>query len=96
MRGLYPVCQVTELAAGYRDTTALAAKPLAHTQLEAHAIRRPGQIREGALVVTMDAPRWGSAQRTGCASLRRVHAQGDLRRGVVHLAGLEAQHGRIG
>ena len=21
MRGLYPVCQVTELAAGYRDTT---------------------------------------------------------------------------
>src|SRR5262249_22195388 len=27
MRGFYPVCQVTELAAGYRDTTYTSEKP---------------------------------------------------------------------
>src|SRR4030095_11310593 len=75
---------------------AIAAKPFAHAQLEAHPILRPRQVRQGAPIVTMDAPRWGSAQRTGCAGLRRLHAQGNLRRGVVNLAGLEAQHGRIG
>jgi hypothetical protein len=77
-------------------TGAIAAKPLADTELEAHPILRPGQVRQGARVITMDAPCWGGAQRTGRAGLRRLHAQGDLRRGVVHLAGLEAQHGRIG
>ena len=39
---------------------AIAAKPLAHPQLEAHTILRPGQISEGARVITMDAPRWGA------------------------------------
>jgi len=75
---------------------AIAAKPHTDTQLEAHTVLRPGQISEGARVITMDAPRWGGAQRTGRAGLRRLHAQGDLRWGVVNLAGLEAQHGRIG
>jgi len=77
-------------------TGAIAAKPLAHTQLEAHAIRRPGQIGEGALVVTMDAPGRGGAQRTGHAGLHRAHTQGDLGRAVIDLARLEAQHSRIG
>jgi len=74
---------------------AIAAKPLAHTQLEAHPILRPGQVRQGAPIVTMDAPRRGGAQRTGGAGLRRLHAQGHLRRGVVDVTRLEAQHGRI-
>ena len=81
------------------DTTrtgAVTAKPFADTQLEAHTILRPGQVRQGAPIVTMDAPGWGGAQRTGCAGLRRLHAQGDLRRGVIDLARLEAQHGRVG
>ena len=73
----------------------LPAKPLADAQLEAHPILRPGQVRQGAPIVTMDAPRWGGAQRTGGAGLRRLHAQGDLRRGVIDLTRLEAQHGRI-
>lgn len=77
-------------------TGAIAAKPLADAELEAHPILRPGQVRQGAPIVTMDAPCWGGAQRTGGVGLRRLHAQGDLRRGVVNLAGLEVQHGRIG
>ena len=44
----------------------------------------------------MDTPRWGSAQRTGGAGLHRLHAQGDLCRGVIDLTRLEAQRGRIG
>jgi len=35
---------------------AIAAKPLADTQVQADAIRRPGQVRQGALVITMDTP----------------------------------------
>ena len=50
-------------------TGAIAAKPFAHPQLEMHAIRCPGQIREGAFVVTMDATRWCGAERTGHAGL---------------------------
>ena len=76
------------------DTTrtgAIAAKPLADAQLEAHPILGPGQIGEGALVVTMDTPGRGSAQRTGGVGLGRVHAQGELRRDVVDLTRLEAQ-----
>ena len=56
----------------------------------------PGQVRQGAPIITIDAPRWGGAQWTGCAGLRRLHAQGDLRRGVIDFARLEAQHSRIG
>ncbi len=74
---------------------AMAAKPFAHTELEAHTIIRPGQISEGARVITMDAPRWGGAQRTGRAGLRRLHTQGDLRCGVVDVTRLEAQRGGI-
>ena len=74
----------------------IAAKPFADAQLETHPILRPGQVREGAPIVTMDAPRRGGAQRTGGAGLRRLHAQGDLGRGIIDLARLEAQHGRIG
>jgi hypothetical protein len=76
------------------DTAAastIAAKPLADPQLEGHAILRPGQVRQGAPIITMDASRWGGAQRTGGAGLRRVQAQGDLRRGVVDVTHLKAQ-----
>ena len=72
-------------------TGAVAAKPLADAELEAHPILRPGQIREGAPIVTMDAARWRGAQRTGRAGLGRAHAQGNLRRGVVDVTRLKAQ-----
>jgi hypothetical protein len=75
------------------DTTrtgAIVAKPRADAQLEGHPILRPGQVRQGVPIVTRDAPRWRGAQRTGRASLRRLHAQGDLGYGVANLAGLEA------
>ncbi len=74
---------------------AIAAKPFAHPQLETHPILRPGQVRQGAPIVTMDAPGWGGAQRTGGVGLRRLHAQGDLCRRVIDLTRLEAQRGRI-
>ena len=71
-------------------TVAIAAKPLADPELEAHARLRPGQVRQGAPIVTMDATCWGGAQRTGRVGLRRLHAQGDLRRGVIDVTRLEA------
>ena len=80
------------------DTTrtgAVAAKPLADTELEAHPLLRPGQVRQGAPIVTMDAAGWGGAQRTGGVGLRRRHAQGDLRRGIVDGTRFEAQRGGI-
>ena len=79
-----------------RRQAAITAKPLADPQVQAHTILCPGQIGEGALIVTMDAPGRGGAQRTGRAGLRRPHAQGDLGRGVIDVARLEAQRGRIG
>ena len=45
---------------------------------------------------TMDAPSRGGAQRTRRAGLGRVHAQGDLCRGVIDGTRLEAQRGGIG
>jgi len=75
---------------------AIAAKPLADAELKAHAVMRPREVGQGAPIVTMDAPRWGSAQRTGCTGLRGADTQGDLRRGVIDLTRLEAQCGRIG
>ena len=75
---------------------AIAAKPLADAELKAHAVMRPREVGQGAPIVTMDAPRWGSAQRTGCTGLRGADMQGDLRRGVIDLTRLEAQCGRIG
>ena len=42
-------------------TAGILTKPLADTQLEAHPIVRPGKVRQGAPVVTMDAPCWGGA-----------------------------------
>ena len=78
-------------------TSAIAAKPLADAELEAHPILRPGQVRQAAPIVTMDTAGWRGAQPlwTGGIGLRRLHAQGDLRRGVVDGTRLEAQHGRI-
>jgi hypothetical protein len=76
------------------DTTrtgAIATQPRADAQLEAHPILGPGQIGAGALVVTMDAPGRGSAQRTGHAGLPRAHAQGTLCRGIIDLTCLKAQ-----
>ena len=77
-------------------TGAIAAKPLADTELEAHTILRPGQVRQGAPIVTMDASGWGGAQRTGGVGLRRLHAQGNLRGRLIDLTRLEAQRGGIG
>jgi len=74
---------------------AIAAKPLADPQLKAHPILGPGQIGEGALVVTVDPPRRGSAQRTGRVGLGRAHAQSDLCRGVIDGTRREAQRGGI-
>ena len=72
-------------------TAAIAAKPLTDAQLEAHAMLCPGQISQGALIVTVDTLRRGGAQRTGHAGLPRAHAQSDLCRGIIDLARLEAQ-----
>jgi hypothetical protein len=75
------------------DTTrtgAIATKPLADAPLEAHPILRPGQIGASALVVTMDAPGRGSAQRTGRAGLGRLHGEGDLRGDLIDLTRVEA------
>ena len=76
-------------------TGAIAAKPFADAQLEVHPVLRPGQVCQGAPIVTMDAPRWGGTQRTGRAGLGRAHAQNDLCRGVIDGTGLEAQRGGI-
>jgi hypothetical protein len=51
-------------------TGAIAAKPLADAQLQGHLILRPGQVRQGAPIITMDASRWRGAQRTGGPGLR--------------------------
>jgi len=75
---------------------AVAAEPFAHAQLKAHTVLRPGQVRQGPFVVTMDAPGRGGAQRTGCAGLGCAHTQGDLGRGSIDLARLQVQRGRIG
>jgi hypothetical protein len=72
-------------------TDAIAAKLLADAPWAAYAIRRPRQISQGTLIVTVDALRRGGAQRTGHAGLRRAHAQGDLCRGVIDLTRLEVQ-----
>jgi len=55
----------------------------------------PPSRLHGAPIVTMDASGWGGAQRTGGVGLRRLHTQGDLRRGVVDVTRLEAQRGGI-
>src|SRR6266446_2188525 len=77
-------------------TGTFVAQPCADPQLEGHPILRPGQVCQGAPVVTMDTPRWSGTERTGRTDLGRLHAQGDLRRGVIDLTRLEAQRGRIG
>jgi len=69
-------------------TGTIAAQPFADPQLEADLILRPGQVCQGAPIGTMEAPRWSGAERTGGAGLRRLHAQGDLRRGVVDVTRL--------
>ena len=74
---------------------AIAAKPLADAELKAHAVMRPREVGQSAPIVTMDAPRWGSAQRTGRAGLSRAHAQSDLCRGGIDGTRREAQRGGI-
>ena len=76
-------------------TGTIAAKPFADPQLEGHPILRPGQVGQGAPVVTMDALGRDGAQRTGRAGLGRLHAQGDLRGRLIDLTGLHVQQGRI-
>ncbi len=77
-------------------TGAIAAKPLAHAQLQAHAIRRPGQIGQDAAITTMDAVRRGGTARAGHAGLRRPYAQGNLCCGVIDVTRLKAQQRGIG
>ena len=77
-------------------TVAIAAKPLAHAELEAHAILRPGQVGEGALIMTVDTPRWCGAEWTWHTGLRRGHEQGDLRRSGIDVTRVDVQRGRIG
>ena len=74
---------------------AIAAEPPADVQLQAHTIRRPGEVGEGAFVMTVDTLRCGGAQRTGHTGLYRAHTQGDLRRGGIDFARCEAQRGGI-
>ena len=69
----------------------LAAKPFADAQLEAHSDTAPGAGPPGCARSLANAPCWGGAQRTECAGSRRLHAQGDLRRGVVDVTCLKAQ-----
>ena len=74
----------------------MAAQPLTDAQLEAHVVRRPGQIGAGPFLVTVDALRWGGAQRTQRHGLGRSHREGDLRRGVVDVTCVEVSRHRIG
>ena len=74
---------------------AIAAKPLADAELKAHAVMRPREVGQGALIVTVHALRRSGAQRTGRRRLRRAHPQRDLCRGRVDLTRVEAQRGRI-
>lgn len=74
----------------------ITAKPFADAQLEGHPILHPRQVGERAGVGTMDAPRQRGAQRTGRAGLGRLHPQNELRGGLIDLARLQVQQGRIG
>jgi hypothetical protein len=69
----------------------IAAKPLADAHMEAHAILRPGKIGQGALVVAVNTPRRGGAERTGHAGRHRAHVQRDLGCGVIDLTRLGVQ-----
>ena len=71
-------------------TSAIAAKPLADTKLEPHAIRGPRQIGEGTEILAVDTPSWRGTQRAGNTGLRRAYLEGDLRRGGVNVARVEA------
>ena len=73
----------------------ILAKPLADAGLKTHAVVRPREVGQGALIVTVDALRWGGAQRTGRRGRSRTHGDGKLRRPVIDRTGLEAQGGGI-
>ena len=75
---------------------ARAAKPLADAALEAHVVLRPRQIGQGPCVTAVDTPRRESAEGTWDTGLRRVHAQGALRRSGLDVTRVEAPRGRIG
>src|SRR5262249_49588474 len=74
---------------------AIAAKPLADTQLKAHVIRRPGQVSPGAFVVTMDTLRRDGAERTRARALGRAYPQGELCRASIDVTRVKAQRGGI-
>jgi len=66
-------------------------------RLEVHdPVLGPREIGQGAFIVTVEAMRWGGAQRTRGAGLGRVHPEGDLRRRMVDLTRDQAQRSRIG
>src|SRR5262249_44988571 len=73
-----------------------ASKPLADAQLQAHAIRRPREISQRPLIVTVDTMRRCGAEWTRCRELSRAHAQDDLCRGSIDGTRLQAQRGRVG
>ena len=79
-----------------RAAVAVAAKPLADAELQAHTVVRPGQIGQGAFVVAVDTARRCGAERTRRGGLRRAHGEGDLGRGVIDRTRLKVQCGRIG
>jgi len=78
----------SEDAAG---AVAIATKPLAHAQLEAYAIVRPGQIGHRAVVAAVETSSWGRAERTGHAGVRRPHPQSDLCRGSIDIPRVQGQ-----
>ena len=75
---------------------AIAAEPLVHAELHTYLIVRPGQVGEGALIMTVDTPRWCGAEWTWHTGLRRGHEQGDLRRSGIDVTRVDVQRGRIG
>jgi len=74
---------------------AMTAKPLVGAELETYVVIRPGQIGQGPCVLAVDTPRWGGAQRTGHAGLRRAYRERDLCRRGVDVTGGKAERGGI-
>jgi hypothetical protein len=74
----------------------IRTKPLADAQLEAHAILCPRQIRQGALVMAVNALGRGGAELTQRRGRGGSHREGDLMRRLIDLIGVEVQPGSIG
>ena len=63
--------------------------------MKAHAILRPRQIGQDALVMTVDASCSGRAERTRYRGLGRTHPQSDPGRDVIDRICVEVQRSRI-